>query len=160
MPSSPDIRPFRESDTDAMAAWLTASEPWRTLGYRTNDWAPYFSAVAADPLREADVIESEGAAAGVAVVRRHVLAGDYLELFAIAPSARRVGLGRAFLDYVERRAFSRARNFYLCVSDFNTAARAFYRAAGYQEIGPIDELIVPGRSEVLMRKTIGPMRQP
>src|SRR5262252_306509 len=124
MPSFLDVRPFRASDTETMAAWLTESEPWRTLGYQLGDWTPYFTAAVADKSREADVIEREGEVAGVAVVRRHVLAGDYLELFAIAPSARRLGLGRAFIEHLERRAFSRTRNFYLCVSDFNTTARA------------------------------------
>jgi ribosomal protein S18 acetylase RimI-like enzyme len=154
------IRPLRSSDATALASWLSESEPWRTLGYPTEAWPGYFQALTADSRREADVIVlDEVPEAGLAVVRRQVLLGDYLELFAIAPAARRRGLGHALLAHVEARAFIRTTNFYLCVSDFNADGRAFYESAGYREVGRLENLVVPGHAELLMRKTIGPARR-
>jgi ribosomal protein S18 acetylase RimI-like enzyme len=45
------------------------------------------------------------------------------------------------------------------VSDFNTQARAFYQKLGYQEIGPLPNLLIPGSAEILLRKTTGPARK-
>jgi len=154
------VRPWRPSDTAPLASWLSLSEPWRTLGYPADAWPAYFDSLGADPAREADIIGTDDIpSAGLAVVRRHVLLGDYLELLAIAPAARRRGLGHALLAYVEARAFGRTTNVYLCVSDFNAEGRAFYQSAGYLEVGHLDALVVSRHSEVLMRKTIGPARR-
>ena len=154
------IRLLRSSDTSPLVSWLSASEPWRTLGYPADAWPGYFQALTVDPMREADVIDIDDvSAAGLAVVRRHVLLGDYLELFAIAPAARRRGLGHALLAHVEARVFQRTTNLYLCVSDFNIGGRAFYESAGYRDVGRLDDLVVPQRAEILMRKTTGPVRR-
>lgn len=153
------VRPYRDADRAAIVPWLAASEPWVTLRYSADDWRRYFHALAGDEDRDAHVIESDGAPVGLAVIRPRVLLGDYLELFAIAPAARRLGAGRALIAHVERRAFDRSNNLYVCVSDFNEAARAFYRASGYQDVGVLGDLLVEGRAEILLRKTIGPVRR-
>jgi ribosomal protein S18 acetylase RimI-like enzyme len=134
---------------------LTASEPWITLGYRATDWKALFDAIDTGDRREAFVIGLPAAVLGAAIVRRQFLAGDYLEMLVVAPEARRLQLGRSLLAFLEARVFSRANNFFLCVSDFNEGARAFYRRLGYQEVGPLPDLLVAGRAEILMRKTKG-----
>jgi ribosomal-protein-alanine N-acetyltransferase len=153
------IRALADADVARISDWLSRSEPWRTLGTPAAQWPEYLRSAIADPAREADVVALDGEPCGLAVVRRHVLLGDYLELLAVAPASRRQGIGRMLLDHVERRAFGRTRNLYLCVSDFNLDARVFYRGAGYGEVGVLDDLVVQGRAEVLMRKTVGPVRR-
>jgi hypothetical protein len=54
--------------------------------------------------------------------------------------------------------FRRAKNLFVCVSDFNHQARRFYERNGYTEIGPILHLLIPGSSEILLRKTTGPAK--
>ena len=85
--------------------------------------------------------------------------GDYLELLAIAPGARGKGLGSMLLNHLEELVFARAKNLFVCVSDFNQEARRFYRKHGYQKIGPIPNFLIPGSAEILMRKTVGPVRK-
>ena len=153
-----DIRPLQPADVPVLIVWLADAEPWRTLGFRAEEWPPYFAQLVADASREADVIEIDGRAAAVCIVRRRVLLGDYLELLAVAPDVRGRGVGAALLAHLERRSFARTTNVFLCVSDFNLDARAFYRHAGYEEVGILDELLVRGRAEILMRKTRGPAR--
>jgi [ribosomal protein S18]-alanine N-acetyltransferase len=156
----PVVRPLRDSDVASIREWIGESEPWRTLGFTADEWPNYFSDVLADPSRESDVVEWRGAVGGLSVVRRRVLLGDYLELFAIAPAARRHGVGRALLAHLEARVFARTPNFYLCVSDFNLDAREFYRRQGFVDVGMLDDLLVRGGTEVLMRKSTGPSRRP
>jgi ribosomal protein S18 acetylase RimI-like enzyme len=63
------------------------------------------------------------------------------------------------LVHVEAAVFARATNLFACVSDFNDQARHFYKKQGYQEIGPMPNFLIPGSSEILLRKTKGPARK-
>ena len=141
-----------------MIELLTSSDPWRRLGYVRADWEPLLT----EPSREREshvVCDSTGAFAGIAIVRPRFLAGDYLEVLAVAPARRGSALGTMLLAEVERVTFARARNLFVCVSDFNEGARRFYARHGYREIGAMPGLLVPGSSELLLRKTTGPSRQ-
>ena len=152
------VRSYRPEDRAAIVTMLADSEPWKKLGYTDTDWRKLF-----DPLpagREGFVIESGGAAAGFALLRQKFLMGDYLELLVIAPSARSKGLGSALLKHIESMVFARTKNLFACVSDFNAAARKFYKQNGYQEIGPMPNFLIPGSAEMLLRKTAGPQRGP
>jgi ribosomal protein S18 acetylase RimI-like enzyme len=145
---------MRAEDREPVIRLLLASDPWKRLGHTTGDWDRYFSPIPQG--RESYVAEQGGIAAGIAVVRQKFLLGDYLELFGVAESARGVGIGSRLLAYVETLVFSRAKNLFICVSDFNEPARRFYKKHGYQEIGVIPNLLIPGSAEVLLRKTTGP----
>lgn len=137
---------------------LSLSEPWRTLGYTTQDWDKLFAIIEAGEPRQSYVIEGDGQPGGLAVVRQQFLFGDYLELLAISPAQRGRGLGRLLLTHVEEQTFARAKNLFACVSDFNTDARRFYERQGYAEVGRLENFLVAGRDEILLRKTIGPAR--
>src|SRR5262245_50479079 len=108
--------------------------------------------------REAWVATVETEVCGLAVVRSPFRAGDYLELFAVAEAARGRGVGATLLRHVEAVAFARARNLFVCVSDFNDRARRFYARHGYAHVGALPDLLVRGSAELLLRKTAGPVR--
>ncbi|HMU55188.1 MAG TPA: GNAT family N-acetyltransferase [Nitrospira sp.] len=148
------IRIMRPEDREPVIRLLLASDPWKRLGHTAADWERYFAPLPQG--RDSYVAEQGGLAAGIAVVRRKFLLGDYLELFGVAEAARSRGLGGRLLAYVESLVFARAKNLFICVSDFNEPARRFYRKHGYQEIGAIPDLLIPGSAEVLLRKTTGP----
>ncbi len=158
MPAAADvaIRPFEATDRDPAVALLD-SDPWRRLGYTAADW----TRLLATPLREREgfVAVTGARVAGLALVRPRFLAGDYLELFAVAAPARGRGVGAALLGHVESVVFARARNLFVCVSDFNEGARRFYARHGYAVAGSLPELLVRGSAELLLRKTSGPVRQ-
>lgn len=147
---------MKPDDREAVIAMLVDSEPWIRLGYTRADWDRYFSPLPQG--REAFVTEQDGIVTGVAVLRRHFLMGDYLELFGIAKTCRRTGTGKALLAHVEAMTFSRSKNLFACVSDFNQPARAFYKKQGYREVGPIQNLLVQGSAEILVQKSTGPAR--
>ncbi|MBM4124238.1 MAG: GNAT family N-acetyltransferase [Nitrospira sp.] len=155
--SAPSIRPYRAEDREAITLMLADSDPWKTLGYTAQDWQGLLTM----PLqgREGFVVETNGAAAGLALLRQRFLLGDYLELLVIAPSAQGTGLGGFLLDHLERQVFARTNNLFVCVSDFNPKARQFYKRHGYEEIGPIPNLLIRGSAEILLRKTTGPARK-
>jgi ribosomal protein S18 acetylase RimI-like enzyme len=85
------------------------------------------------------------------------LAG-YIQTICVAPEYRTSGIGRQLMAQAETRIFRETPNAFLMVSDFNAEARRFYERLGYRAIGEIPEYLVAGRSEILMRKTRGPIR--
>lgn len=147
------VRRFRRGDARMVIGWLVDRDPWKRLGYGRATW----TRLLAGPLRGRDawMLIDHGSAAAFALVRRGFLLGDYLELLVVAPGRERTGAGRALLDAVERLVFGRARNFFVCVSDFNGRARAFYRRLGYRRVGTLPDLLIPGSAELLLRKTSG-----
>lgn len=151
------VRPMTAEDQSEVIELLAFSDPWKRLDYQANDWNSYFAPFPEG--RDSYVVEQNGRVAGIAVVRQKFLLGDYIELLGVADWARGKGLGGLLLAYVEASVFSRAKNLFACVSDFNDQARHFYRKQGYREIGPIPNLLIPGSAEILLRKTSGPARE-
>lgn len=150
------VRPMTAEDRAAVIELLTDSDPWKQLGYQGKDWDGYFTPLPQG--RDSYVVDQGGGVAGIAVVRQKFLLGDYLELFGVADWARGKGLGGKLLAYVEAAVFARAKNLFVCVSDFNDQGRKFYAKLGYQEIGPMPNLLISGSAEILLRKTSGPAR--
>lgn len=150
------IRAMKSEDRAAVIALLQNSEPWSWLGYQAGEWDKYFAPIPQG--RDSYVAELDGAVAGIAVLRQKFLLGDYLELLGVAEWTRGKGLGGQLLKHIESVVFARANNVFACVSDFNIQGRAFYKKHGYQEIGPLPNLLVPGSAEILLRKTMGPAR--
>lgn len=156
--NSPIIRAYQPEDREPVVRLLADSDPWRKLGYGDKDWSRLFRTDGIVEGREGYVLETDGAVAGVALLRPKFLMGDYLELLAVAERARSKGYGALLLAQIEAVTFARAKNLFACVSDFNDGARRFYAGQGYREIGPIPNLLIPGSAELLLRKTTGPAR--
>ena len=155
--TDPIVRPMTMEDRLAVMDLLADSDPWKRLGYQVHDWDSYFTPLPQG--RDSYVVVQNGRVAGIVVVRQKFLLGDYIELLAVADWVRGKGLGRQLLAHVEAAVFARTKNLFACVSDFNDQARHFYNKQGYQEIGPMPNLLIPGSSEILLRKTVGPARK-
>jgi ribosomal-protein-alanine N-acetyltransferase len=151
------VRLMTAEDRSEVIELLVFSDPWKRLGYQANDWNSYFAPLPEG--RDSYVVEQSRRVAGIAVVRQRFLLGDYVELLGVADWARGKGLGGLLLAHVEASVFSRAKNLFACVSDFNDQARHFYRKQGYLEIGPIPNFLIPGSAEILLRKSAGPARE-
>lgn len=144
-------------DRQAVVALLAGSDPWKRLGYAIDFWETIFAPIPQG--RDTFVLEEQRHVAGIAVLRPKFLFGDYLELLAVAPTLTGLGLGRLLLAHIESLAFARGKNLYACVSDFNAGARRFYHRHGFVEVGSLPDLLVRGSAEVLLRKTVGPVRE-
>ena len=153
---NPVIRDMAARDREAVVQLLAESDPWKKLGYTAGDWDRIFCPVPQG--RDSYVAELDGRVAGIAIVKQKFLLGDYLELLGVAGWARKQGIGDRLLTHIERLIFERTKNVFACVSDFNQQARDFYKKQGYQEIGPMPNFLIPGSSEILLRKSAGPAR--
>ena len=82
----------------------------------------------------------------------------YIQTLAVKEKYRGQGLGSEIMKFAEDRILSERPNVFICVSSFNPRARALYERLGYELVGELKEYIIPGHSEFLLRKTIGPFK--
>lgn len=143
------------AEAEACARMMCSTEPWLTIGRAYDEC----HAGITDPAREVYVAVHDNDIAGFIVV---VLQGafiGYIQAICVAPAARSQGIGTRLIDFAEARIGQVSPNVFLCVSDFNPRARALYERRGYQLVGELKDYLIRGHSELLMRKTTGPLRE-
>ena len=136
---------------ETCARLMAASEPWITLG-RTYESCLQ---TVTDPTREVYVAMMQAEVAGFIILNMHGAFVGYIQTLCIAPAWRSRGLGARLIKFAEKRIFAEAPNVFICVSSFNPRAKALYERLGYQTVGELTDYIVPGHSEILLRKTVG-----
>lgn len=141
-------------EAEACARMMATSEPWLTLG-RSFETA---LAILASPAKEVWVVPADDGPRAFVILDLHGAFSGYLQTICVREDARGEGLGTRLLSWVEDRIFRESPNVFLCVSSFNDGARRLYERLGYVRVGVLDDYIVRGHGEVLMRKTRGPWR--
>jgi ribosomal protein S18 acetylase RimI-like enzyme len=145
----------RHREAAECAELMVTSEPWLTLRLSRETAL----AVLTDPLKEVHAIrDANGVAAFVVIDMRGLLRG-YVQILCVRTDCRQRGLGSALLRWAEERIFRDSPNVFICVSSFNAGARRLYERLGFELVGTLRELVVPGHDELLLRKTRGPWAQ-
>jgi ribosomal protein S18 acetylase RimI-like enzyme len=132
---------------------MASSEPWITLGRSVET---SFS-ILRDPTREVYVARDERGIAGFLILCLTGAFVGYIQTVCIDPRCRRQGLGTKLVEFAERRILQVSPNIFMCVSSFNDDARRLYERLGYRIVGELTDYLVEGHSEILLRKTIGPV---
>ncbi len=140
---------------ETCARMMAESEPWITLG-RGYDEA---LTILTDPSREVYLAMDRDEIAGFVVLEMEGALTGYVKSIGVSPPFRGKGVGARLMSFVEERVFRERPNVFLCVSDFNVGARRFYEKLGYEAVGELRDYIVRGRSEILLRKTVGPLAE-
>jgi ribosomal protein S18 acetylase RimI-like enzyme len=135
------------------ARWMARSEPWRTLG----TGAERLTADMTDELRESYVALVDDEIAGVVVILMRGALRGYVQLLAVHPERRGRGIGRQLVAFAEERILAETPNVFIFVSSFNEGARRLYEDMGYEVVGELEDYLVRGHSELLLRKTTGPI---
>lgn len=139
-----------KAEARACAQIMATSEPWITLK-RTYGEA---LKIVANPLREAHVAVSKGEAIGFIILQMEGTFTGYIQTVAVRADWRGQGLGSRLIAFAEKRIFAEKPNVFMCVSSFNKKAQRLYRRLGYEKVGVLENFIVPGHDEILLRKTI------
>lgn len=141
-------------DKRAAAALMAASDPWLKLGLREEHCLKTFGV----PFRETWAAREKGGIAGFVVITMYGTFRGYIQVLFVSPAWRGRGLGEELMAFAEKNIFARSPNVFLCVSSFNKDAARFYRRLGYAKAGLIKDFFEKGSDEILMRKTVGPLR--
>lgn len=142
-----------EAEARACAQLMATSEPWITLG-RSFDSS---LGIVQDPSREVYVARDKSGIAGFLILCMTGAFIGYVQTICIDHRCRGKGLGSRLLAFAEQRILRVSPNIFMCVSSFNHAARRLYERLGYQVVGELPDYLVQGHSEILLRKTVGPL---
>jgi len=154
-PANPiEIRPLKGGiEADAAAHLMADTDPWITLG-RTFQ---HTRQTVSRPEFEVYVATLSSRVVGVILLAIPVpLIKGYIAGIAVHTDFRNRGIGSRLLTFAEERIGKVSPNVFLTVSSFNKDAQRLYERRGYQRVGELNDYILPGHSEVLMRKTTGP----
>ena len=114
-------------------------------------------AILQDTTREVYVFAEDDQHLGFIIINMRGAFVGYIQIVCVDERARGRGVGTRLIEFAEQRIFRDASNVFLCVSSFNTRARALYERLGYERVGELKNYLIGGASEFLMRKTIGPI---
>jgi [ribosomal protein S18]-alanine N-acetyltransferase len=139
-------------EAETCAEMMAESEPWITLRrYYTESFRTL-----TDPNYQVYLAKESDNIAGFIITEHRGPLNGYIKSICVNPKYRNKGIGTMLIQDAEKRIFKDTPNVFLLVSDFNEGARRLYRRLGYQKTGELDYLI-EGSSEILMRKTQGPL---
>ncbi len=147
------IRPLSTEDIAPCAQMMANSEPWLTLG---RDYEASYQTIC-DPVKEVYSAATEDMIAGFIIINMSGAFTGYIQSICVDPEWRGRGIGTQLINYAEERIFRSVPNVFICVSSFNQGARKLYERLGYRVIGELQDYIISGASEILLRKTIAPL---
>jgi len=148
------IRPLAtRAEAEASARMMAGTEPWITL---QRDYDACLRVVL-DETRERYVAYRGDLLVGLLILNLKGSFVGYIQTVCAAPEARGTGVGTALVAFAEERIFRDHKNAFICVSDFNPGARRLYERLGYRLVGELPDYIVAGHTELLLRKTRGPL---
>lgn len=131
------------ADMDPWLAYGISAQHLTSSFARDEPGAPRIAILAGDSL------------AGVVVVQLNWLRGPYLRFLGVLDDFQSCGIGRMVVDwFIAGARAGDAGNVWVVVSEVNCRARAFYEANGFRHCADINDLVVAGKLEVLMRKPL------
>ena len=137
------------------ALLMFRSDPWITLGMSLEYCVKAFQG----DYREIFVVECEEELAGFVIMQTQGSFKGYIQTICIAEPWRGRGLGKKLLQFCEKRILGYSPNVFICVSSFNKGAIRLYEKFGFKFVGELANFVKEGFTELLYRKTIGPILQ-
>jgi len=153
------IRPLRDADVERCVAIMLELPLWQRYGTTAGDARGLFADALVGAAR-ARVAEDGGRVVGFVVysVRGTFDHSGYVRAVGVAKESQGRGVGGSLMEAAERDILSIGPNVFLLVSAENTGASRFYERRGYRRIGKIPDYVRAGITEILYRKTAGPIR--
>jgi ribosomal protein S18 acetylase RimI-like enzyme len=140
------------ADFEWCAALMASTDPWITLG---RDLQACREAMQLPGYTVWMARDESGAPLGFLRLHERGVAGSpYIASIAVAEQARSHGVGKRLVAHAEQAFRGKARNIFLCVSSFNTRAQDLYFGLGYRCVATLDDYVIDGAAELLMRKRL------
>ncbi|NEP62682.1 MAG: GNAT family N-acetyltransferase [Symploca sp. SIO2G7] len=146
-------RPLSTEDVIHCAQMMSQSDPWLTLG---RDYDASYKTIC-DPSKEIYLATIEETIAGFIIINMTGVFTGYIQSVCVDAEWRGQGIGTQMIKYAEELIFQSVPNVFICVSSFNKDALRLYKRLGYSVIGELEDYIISGASEILLRKTVAPL---
>jgi len=135
------------------AKMMSETDPWIRLGISYSDCLKAFEG----PCKEIYIQETLGEISGFVILQVCGSFKGYIQTLCVSHTFRGRGLGSRLLLFAEERILKISPNIFICVSDFNTGALELYKRSGFRLVGELENFVKEGYSELLLRKTVGPI---
>jgi len=143
-----------DSNNFAVCAQMMAkTDPWITLELDYDKCLKAFEGSA----KEVWVVEIEKEIAGFVILQIGGSFKGYIQTICVDEAYRGKGIGRQLLQFCEDRILEISPNIFICVSSFNKGAIRLYEDFGFKMVGELENFVKEGFTELLLRKTFGPM---
>ncbi len=151
-----EIRELHSAEeAEECARLMSGSEPWITL---RRDYDLCFKMLT-DSRREVYVALLRQEIVGFMILQMRGPFIGFIQTAGVKPEWRNKGIGTKLVKFAENLIFRKTPNVFMCVSSFNPKAQKLYARLGYKVIGELKDFIIPGHSEVLLRKTTAPLTE-
>ena len=135
------------------ARMMSTSDPWITLKIDYDQCLRAFDGIS----KEVYIIEIENLIAGFVILQTSGTFKGYIQTICVDEDYRGIGLGKQLLQFCEDRILNISPNIFICVSSFNKGAIGLYEEFGFKLIGKLDNFVKDGFTELLYRKSFGPI---
>ena len=135
------------------ARMMVLSDPWITMGIGYDQCHSAFEGLS----KEIWVVEIDKEIAGFVILQIGGTFKGYIQTICIDVAYRGRGLGKKLLLFCEERILEISPNIFICVSSFNQGAIRLYKEFGFKLVGELDNFVKEGFTELLFRKSFGPM---
>lgn len=141
------------ADFQICAQWMASSDPWMTLKMDQEQCMQSFGG----NFREVYLLQEADQLKGFVIIQPLGSFKGYIQTICVNPSYRGLGYGTALLQFAEQLILSYSPNIFICVSSFNLKAYKLYKNMGFELIGELKDFVKTGYTELLLRKSHGPM---
>jgi ribosomal-protein-alanine N-acetyltransferase len=135
------------------AKMMAQSDPWITLDM---DYALCLKAFEG-PLKEVYTASLEDEIIGFIILQTGGTFKGYIQTLCVSEAYRGKGFGEKLLQFCEDRILKISPNIFICVSSFNKGAIKLYYQFGFKLVGELNDFVKEGFTELLLRKTFGPI---
>ncbi len=154
----PDKKPVIELTTNPddfsfCAAIMSRTDPWIKLGMDTTQCLKSFEGT----FREVYLLKNESEILGFVIMQPKGTFKGYIQTVAVHENYRGEGYGTLLLQFCEKHILRYSPNIFICVSSFNQKALQLYIKFGFELVGELKDFIKKGFTELLLRKTVGPV---
>jgi ribosomal-protein-alanine N-acetyltransferase len=156
MPSANEpliVQTSNPKDFEVCAGIMATSDPWLKLGMDIYACLKAFEGA----FKEVHVLKKGNEIIGFVVIQTHGTFKGYIQTIAISQAYRGAGYGTQLLQYCEERILKFSPNIFICVSSFNERAIHLYYKLGFKLIGELKDFVKEHFTELLLRKTVGPI---
>jgi ribosomal protein S18 acetylase RimI-like enzyme len=140
-------------DFSVCAMMMAQTDPWITLEMNYELCLKAFEG----PSKEIYILLKNNEIAGFVILQTGGTFKGYIQTLCIGEAYRGKGLGKKLLQFCEDRILKISPNIFICVSSFNKGAIKLYYEFGFKLIGELNDFVKEGFTELLLRKTFGPI---
>ncbi|HYG16295.1 MAG TPA: GNAT family N-acetyltransferase [Bacteroidia bacterium] len=138
---------------ESFATMMLSTEPWITIRRTQEETVKLL----ANPISINYAVVVDGETVGYTRITLQGAFVGYINTLVIGQQWQGRGYGSQVIKELENIIFAQFPNVFIMASSFNPRAVKLYQSLGYEVIGELKDYAVKGHSEILLRKTIGPI---